>query len=165
MRSMNCKKAREITSDYIDGSLPHHTRCAYEEHITRCSQCAMELDGMREMLSTLSSLSTRGCPVDCWPAIRGELAEQGRPWSGWQFLLRPVVVAPTAALAAVLAALLVMPAQMQMSDRSPASMMEYGHYITAHAGAQRQQAFADPDVTFVAAELEKARVTANYDRQ
>jgi len=162
---MNCKKACEITSDYIDGCLPHHSRCEYEAHISRCPECAAELDEMRRVLSALSSLSVRGSSVDCWPALRTIIVERGTPRPVWHFLLRPMVAAPAAALAAVLGALLVLPAHVQEPPgRSPASMPEYGHYIAAHARLQRQQAFADPDVTFVAAELEKASVAAKPDQ-
>jgi len=162
---MNCKNACNITSDYIDGCLPPQARCEYEAHISQCPECAAEHDEMRRMLSALSSLSVRGSSVDCWPALRAIIVERGRPRPVWHFLLRPVIAAPAAALAAVLTVMLVLPAQMQTPDMSSsASMSEYGHYITAHARFQRQQAFADPDVTFVAVELERARVAADRDQ-
>jgi anti-sigma factor RsiW len=163
---MNCKKASEITSDYIDGCLPHHAQSEYEAHISRCAECAAELDEMRRMLSSLSSLAVRDSSVDMWPGLRTVIMERGRPRPVWHFLLRPVIAAPAAALAAVLAAMLVLPAQMETPNvRSTVSMPEYGHYITAHSRFQRQQAFADPDISFAAAELEKARVAADGSQQ
>lgn len=157
---MNCEKAIEITSDYIDGLLPYHTRCEYEAHINNCAKCAYELDEMRKMLSSLSSLAVRGSSVDLWPAIRAVIIERGQKMSIWRFLLRPVIVAPAAAFAAALAVMIALPNLTKQPDaRRSVSMPEYGHYINVHAQSQLHNAFVDPDLTLVAAELERARLT------
>ena len=75
------------------------------------------------------------------------------------------MAAPVFAAAVLLAVLLILPGQMgQGPGLSPAAVPEYGRYITAHAGLQQRQAFADPDVTFVAAELEKASAASDQNR-
>ncbi|MGC8863190.1 MAG: anti-sigma factor family protein [Armatimonadota bacterium] len=156
---MNCSRARKNISDYIDGSLPHRSRCEYEAHISRCRECANELDATRKMLSSLSSLAVRGSSVDLWPRLSQAILEPVSPGPFWRLLVRPVVAAPAAALAAALAVMLFLPTQ-RMTPPSDVSVAipEYAHYIAAHARSQRQQVFADPDVSFVAAELERARL-------
>ncbi|MCX8053005.1 MAG: zf-HC2 domain-containing protein [Armatimonadetes bacterium] len=157
---MTCEKASEVISDYIDGLLPHHTRCEYETHISSCAKCALELDETRRVLSSLSLLAVRDSSVDLWPALRTAIMERGRPTSLWRFLLRPVIAAPVAAVVTALAVIMALPSHTELPKvRKSASVSYYGHYITAHTQFQRHKVFVDPDVTFVAAELEKARLT------
>jgi len=157
---MNCRKVRNITSDYIDGCLPHHTRCEYEAHISRCRECANELDATRRMLSSLSSLAVRGSSVELWPRLSAVIAEQARPRTVWRLLVRPVIAAPAAALATALIIMLFLPTRtMTPAAYRAVSALEYAHYITAHARSQPRHTFVDPDVSFAAAELERARLT------
>jgi hypothetical protein len=157
---MNCNKACEVISDYISGHLPHDVRRRYEAHVGECMECAGELDEMRAIIGSLKSLGDCSMPVDCWPAIRARVEDHARARPVWPRLLRPIVAAPAFAVALLVAAVMIFTGPVsEPPGQSPASMPEYGHYITAHAGVQREQAFSDPDVTFVAADLEKASLT------
>lgn len=152
---MNCKKIREITADYVSGCLPSATRRLYEDHIAGCDECADELNYMSAMIASLGRLGERRSPVDCWPSIRERIAREARPKPFIWNLFRPVLAAPIFAVF-VLLVVLVVSGQLGQSPQSPESIPGYSVYLTAHARAQRVQAFSDPDVTFVAAELENA---------
>jgi anti-sigma factor RsiW len=162
---MNCKKICEITADYVSDCLPRDAKRQYEAHVVCCKECAAELDAMRGMIASLGSLGGKASPVDCWPAIRERVAREACPKPILQRLLRPVIAAPVFAAVLLLAALLVAPWQMNdLPKQSPASVPNYSRYISAHARVQRGQAFTDPDVTFAAAELEKASLNTTSTR-
>lgn len=40
---MDCKKARSLISDYIDGDLSFNSLTSFSEHIAQCSSCKEEL--------------------------------------------------------------------------------------------------------------------------
>jgi len=160
---MKCKDVCDLMSEYIDECLDEHRRMEVEAHLNSCTDCASELRAMKAMLVSLSGLSGRRSPVDCWThvhevIIRQELAKKA--W--WHWLLKPAVAAPAVALTALLTLLLVWP-QSTVAPPPAATMSnpEYGYYIGAHSHLQRQQAFTDPDVTFVRAELETASLSTN----
>jgi len=164
---MNCKKIAELTSDYIDDCLPVATRKQIDAHTSACPACAALVEEMRDMLHGLRSLSGRTESVDCWGGVRERIlcAEiERRPWA--RLLLRPVIAAPALAAASLALVLAILPMQTREPvGQDPASFPGYATYVSAHSGAQRQQAFADPDVVFIAAELEKADVSNGPTRQ
>lgn len=154
---MNCREISELISEYIDGQLGDIPRREFESHIEACESCAAEVASTKQMLSSLGSLSSQRCPVDMWQRVRAEVRTvppRSTPW--WRWILRPAVAAPAFALAASLAVFLVWPSAdiPQASDKKFAP--EYRYYIGAHSHAQREEAFADPDVVFVGAEMQKA---------
>jgi len=64
------------------------------------------------------------------------------------------VAAPAAVVAALLAAVLLWPSGRSAVDNSLGR--EYTYYLNSHWRLQRQQAFVDPDVVLVRAELQKS---------
>lgn len=154
---MKCKKATDLICGYIDDCLSPPLRCEFEAHTQECPECRAELAATEDMLSCLGSLSCRQAPVDCWDGVRERISSP-QPRSAWgSWFLRPVLAAPALAAALLLGGFLFWPANVvEPVGQSPASIPEYSHYIAAHSRLQRQQAFTDPDVTFVAAELETA---------
>ncbi len=153
---MNCKKIREITADYVSDCLPDATRRLYEDHIAGCDECAEELKYMSAMIASLGRLGELRSPVDCWPSIRERLAREARPKPFIRNLLRPVFAAPVFAAVVLLVVMVVSGQFARVPKSSPAPIPAYSGYLTAHARAQRVQVFSDPDVTFIAAELENA---------
>lgn len=162
---MNCKEVSGFVSEYVDGCLAGSVQRDFEHHLETCAHCAGEVDATRRLLASLGSLSGQRSPVDCWDHVRASI--KSRPadrlrW--WRWALRPVVAAPAAAVVAALVALLVWPFGNAPTASDKAFAPEYSYYIGAHSHLQRQQAFADPDVAFVRAELQKASLVASSEQ-
>lgn len=154
---MNCREVSELISEYLDGELGAARRREFESHIGACKACASEVASMREMLSSLQMLSKQKCPVDMWQRVRPEIAVRHTSidhW--WRWMLRPMVAAPTLVAAASIAVVLAWPTGNVPLATDKQFAPEYRYYIGAHSHALRQEAFADPDVVFVGAEVEKA---------
>lgn len=159
---MKCKRASELIPDHLGGWIAEPEDQEFESHLADCSYCASEVEATRELLVSLSSLSGRRSPVDCWSHVRATISSPQRattPW--WRWVVRPVVAAPAAAVTVVLALFLMWPSGNAPMASDKAS--EYSYYIGAHSHLQRQQAFADPDVVFVGAELQKASLVASTE--
>lgn len=161
---MNCKTALGLVSDYLGGRLVESTKQDFESHIGSCPECASEVRATDDLLASLSSLSVSRSPVDCWDHVRRSILAEAQvrtPW--WHWAMRPVVAAPAAMVMAVLALFLFWPSHDAPAPSDTARAPEYAYYIGAHSRLQRQQAFADPDVVFVGAEVQKASLIASAE--
>ena len=154
---MNCQRAAELMSDYLDNALEQAVCKSFEAHLESCERCREELRAMNAMLVTAKSLAEEKAPVDCWPGVRTRItavSETRRAWLRW---LPHTVAAPIAAAALIAALLLGRPALIDdPAPQAPAVEVEVESYISAHAELQRRQVLSDPDVAFIAAELDKA---------
>ena len=164
---MNCKKAVDLMSDYVDECVADRARIEFEAHVTACEHCSVELRAMRSMLSSLGSL--RGCkaPVDCWVHVRQRIVESEVTEPPRRVpLLRPALAICTFAVAVLLAAFLIWPSAVDQPPAPAASVSipEYTRYISAHSRVRQREVFTDPVVTFVAAELETADLPARRER-
>jgi anti-sigma factor RsiW len=160
---MKCKKAVGMISDYIDGTLSGIARREIELHLAECSDCNAEVEATRDLVSRLSSLSCSDNAVDCWSGVKEKIAckRMAIPWWSGR-LFRPVFAAPAFALVAILAFVLMWSGRGPFAPSPAASPPpEYASYISAHLRVQRMQAFNDPDVPFIAAELEKASLSGD----
>ena len=161
---MNCRKVADLMSDYLDGCLADHIRSEVALHLGKCSRCAAELQEMGCMVSSLRALSEHRSPVNCWEAVQSQIVESGvRRSVWWNWVLRPVVAAPALAVAAMFIAFVMWFSPVPQPMTEVASNLEYSRYISAHSRLQREQAFTDPDVTFVAAELETANISPSQN--
>ena len=155
---MKCEKAVGMISDYIDDTLCGSSRREIELHLAECQDCTAEVEATRRLVGRLSSFSCSESPVECWLGVKEKIVcrRMVAPW--WSIrLFRPVFAAPALALVAILAVLLIWPGRgLFAPTRATASPPEYASYISAHLRIQRTQAFNDPDVPFITAELEKA---------
>ena len=160
---MNCNKVIDQISDYIDGCLSGRARIDFESHIQECSACNEELRAMSAMLTNLHSLGEKRSPVDCWAGVRERIVEREASKLSWfTWITRPAFAAPVLALGLILAIFLVWPNNTEVTTpQQLVSNAEYSRYVGAHSNIQRQQAFADPDVTFISAELEKASLSGD----
>ena len=161
---MNCKDVVGCISEYVDGLLSMSKVRDIEAHFAECSECRNELKSTQEMIASLSSLSGQKSPVDCWDSVRASIQpmRQRKPvW--WRRALRPVFAVPAAGLVAILVIFLAWPTGNTpvVSDKAYAS--EYNYYIGAHSRLQRQQAFVDPDVVYMRAELQKASLATSAE--
>ncbi len=159
---MNCKTACSLISDYLDDQLADSLKQSFEAHIACCQICACKVSETREILVSLSLLSVEKSPVDCWEQVRQSIIILPKPrpqW--WRGVLRPMVAAPAAVVAALILALFILwPAQSTppASDKPLAS--EVAYYIGAHQRAHVPLKFADQDAAFVKAEIQKAGLMA-----
>jgi anti-sigma factor RsiW len=152
---MKCKAVADLMSDYVSGSLRKDTQAEIETHLAGCPSCRSEAAAARDLAASLSSLGGQKVPVDLWEGVYARIQggqEVRRAW--WRWILRPMVAAPTAVLAALVAAALLWPSGNAPTDNSLGR--EYTYYIGSHWRLQRQQAFVDPDVFLVRAELQKS---------
>jgi|GEM_PF-1230972 len=165
---MNCKQVKNIICEYFGGCLSEPLRKEVELHLAQCFECSAELKSVEDMVSSLRSLSRRS-PVDCWPGVKERILVQqtGRfasRWS-WSQMLRPVVAAPAFIVAILLALFLLWPISVnEPPSRGSDPRPDYSRFITVHSRAQQQQAFTDPDVILISAELANARAVADSDR-
>lgn len=163
---MNCEKIAELMSDYVDGCLPECDCSKLEEHLRSCPQCRQQLESMRFLVDSLGCLSGCKAPVNCWPEVRQRILSRQQAKAAWYTLFfRPVVAVPAAVGAAALALILAWPSV--VDEPVPTQVVtppEYVHYIGAHSAVQSRQMLTDPDVTFIAAELEKATLVSHENR-
>jgi len=154
---MNCGQIGRLVCDYIGDCLPEALRREVEAHLEECPACRREVQRAEEMVSCLNSLSCHQAPVDCWPGVRDMITKWESRRSGWfAWVARPVMAAPALAAAVLLAVILLWPSTVREQPRAPEAIPGYSHYVTAHSRAQQRQAFTDPDLVFIAAELESA---------
>lgn len=165
---MKCKDAMNVMSDYLDDGVSIAVRLDFEAHIRECSACRSELAAMRCLLASLNGLSGKKSPVDCWTSIRTQIYQCGNHKKSWVYwALRPWVAAPTVFAAVAIVGVLMWPHSIDEpvgpNVSNILSASEYSQYIGAHSRVQRQQVFTDPDVKFIAAELETANVPGDPD--
>ena len=163
---MNCKKTEDVVYDYLGDRLAGHVRLEFELHVEECERCAHELADTENLLKSMKSLSKQRMHVDCWSEVRERISEPARNGSaGKHWFFRPAFAAPAFAVLAILVLVLMWPFSGSGHPGTDAvSVPEYSRYISAHSHVQSHQAFTDPNVTFVTAELEKASLTTGADR-
>lgn len=164
---MKCEKITDLMSDYIDDCLFDTVRVEFELHVQVCEDCSRELALMQDMLTSLQSLSDMKSPVDCWSEVRARISRRESVWSVvLHCVMRPCVAAPAFALGILLALFLVWPSPMddpslEQQVNAPnirattASKAEFVSFIGAHNRVEHEQDYSDPDVTFIAAEMER----------
>jgi anti-sigma factor RsiW len=75
-RTLVCREAVELVSDYLEGALRGRDRRRYERHLAGCPHCTEYLAQMRETLR----LTGRLVPEDLSPQMQEEFAEIFRRW-------------------------------------------------------------------------------------
>jgi anti-sigma factor RsiW len=75
-RSLVCREAVALMSDYIDGSLPERDRTRLERHLSGCPYCTEYLAQLR---ATIESLG-RAEPHDLSDEALGEFVALYRQW-------------------------------------------------------------------------------------
>lgn len=164
---MKCSKVTVLMSDYIDDCLSDAIRVEFELHVQVCEDCSRELVLMNEMLSSLHTMSGMKSPVDCWSAIQARIKHKESIWTVvLRCMTRPCITAPAFALGILLALFLIWPSPMDESGHEQsvvvadktaptAARAEFVSFIGAHRQVEREQSYVDPDVTFIATEMER----------
>jgi len=108
--TMTCQNCRRLLTDYQHGELDAATDAALHEHLHACAACKAELDADATLTEALKSAfaSELELPVSVLAGVRQAVHRERAPgiFDTLRVLLRPVVLAPTAA-AVVLGAVLV----------------------------------------------------------
>ena len=109
---MNCERAQEWYSDYVEGALPAPARAALDRHLAGCAECRRAMEAFRATWEGLDAVPPVEPPPDlAWRVLHQirqrrleQLAAQRRPRSWWERIAawRPLPVAMATALATLL---------------------------------------------------------------
>ena len=110
---MKHSEIRKLMPDYLEGDLDLDKRALVDAHLDECAECAFDIDGMRQTLSLLHTLSDPQPPSDLSRRIMQRI-EAGETRRGWRErleglfgpLLEPRILAPISAGALVLGSIL-----------------------------------------------------------
>lgn len=69
MLRIDCRKAMELLSDFLDDELTAELRQAIEQHLQRCHRCTIVFDTTRQTLRIVDSAEPFEIPLD----VRGRL--------------------------------------------------------------------------------------------
>jgi anti-sigma factor RsiW len=72
---MQCERARELVSAYVDGELPAGDRRAVETHMTDCRSCAALASDFRQVGQSLSATGREPLPPALETRVRASLAQ------------------------------------------------------------------------------------------
>ena len=61
---MNCQKIKKLLNPYIDQVLDADTTKQVDKHLKSCSTCNKEYQSLKEIVTSLNSLSTQPAPTD-----------------------------------------------------------------------------------------------------
>jgi anti-sigma factor RsiW len=75
-RSIVCRQAVDLMSDYLDGQLTAHDRDRLEAHLGECPHCTEYLEQLRATIAALGHAE----PDDLAPEALGELVDLYRRW-------------------------------------------------------------------------------------
>jgi anti-sigma factor RsiW len=55
-RSITCKELTEVLTDYLEGTMSLEDRATLEAHLVLCEGCAIYVEQMRQVISTVREL-------------------------------------------------------------------------------------------------------------
>ena len=70
---MNCKKAKKLISDYVDGELDLTKRSSLEEHLESCEECRKILEDYKGIAGTAQQLEAGSPSPYVWTRIKQRL--------------------------------------------------------------------------------------------
>jgi anti-sigma factor RsiW len=73
---MVCRRAVELVTDYLEGTLSQAQRRRFEAHTARCPDCPEYLAQIRAVIALAGSIT----PDDLTPRMRGEFTSLYRRW-------------------------------------------------------------------------------------
>lgn len=110
---MNCERAQEFYSDYVEGTLSASVRAALQRHLAACAECRQAMEAFRATWEGLDAVPPVEPPPDLAWRVLHQLRQQRleriaaarrRPPSWWERIAawRPLPVAMATALATLL---------------------------------------------------------------
>jgi len=107
---MNCQKIKKLLNPYIDKTLDADMSKQVDEHLKSCPICNKEYQSLKEIITSLNSLSNQSVPTDFTQSIMAKISQKEiqiqsswmdslkRQFSFPRFSLRLAGAAATAAL-------------------------------------------------------------------
>lgn len=105
---MDCKEIRKNISLYIDGQLPGNELSGFENHISKCGECAKIMEETRFAVKTVSELSKKPLPAGFYGRLNDKLDKlpekttMPKPVFGWNYAIRSIATVLTILIAFVL---------------------------------------------------------------
>ena len=102
---MNCKKIRDLLSEYIDGELEHRLSSEIEQHLSSCDGCRQIHKAILESsVNILRGSEKTKAPEDLWERVKAGLEEREPQRSlAPLFIQRPAFSLATAAVVIIIA--------------------------------------------------------------
>ena len=93
---MNCPKNKKLLNLYLDQTLDRDTTKQVEEHLKSCSTCQEEYLKLKQVISTLNSISPQIAPVELTTKIMAKISqEEIQIQSSWMDKLRRRISIPS----------------------------------------------------------------------
>ena len=93
---MNCPKNKKLLNLYLDQTLDRDTTKQVEEHLKSCSTCQEEYLKLKQVISTLNSISPQIAPVELTTKIMARISqEEIQIQSSWMDQLRRRISIPS----------------------------------------------------------------------
>jgi hypothetical protein len=73
---MNCQKIKKLLNPYIDQALDADTAQQVEEHLKSCSTCNKEYQSLKEIITSLNSLSPKPAPETFTQNIMAKISQK-----------------------------------------------------------------------------------------
>lgn len=146
---MTCENCRELLTDYQHAELDARSDAAVFEHLGSCPQCREELAAQASLTESLRSAFAE--ELELPPAVVAGVRQAVRTersvsvLNAWRAVLRPVVLAPTAA--AVILAVGVATFVHNNANAAPQVSAEYlvrqhvAHTLNTHSGDRAWNAY------------------------
>ncbi len=117
---ISCRKVKRWTVDYLEGTLSEKKKFLFEEHLSKCSRCAQEIETLVKTQKLVRLKVREEMPETFWahylPRLKRRLEEKPLPRLAW----RPV---PALALATATALVLLVVAAISLL-RTPSLNLE-----------------------------------------
>ncbi|MGH9119825.1 MAG: anti-sigma factor family protein [Acidimicrobiales bacterium] len=75
-RSLVCRQAVELLTDYLEGALSRRDTARLEAHLAACEHCSTYLDQLRRTIDTLGQVE----PETLTPEVQDELVRLYQRW-------------------------------------------------------------------------------------
>ena len=73
---MNCQKIKKLLNPYIDKTLDAETAQQVDEHLKSCSACREEYLNLKDVVSSLESISSQPVPADFTQSIMTKISQK-----------------------------------------------------------------------------------------
>ena len=92
---MNCQKIKKLLNPYIDKTLDTDMSKQVDKHLKSCSACNKEYQSLKEIITSLNSLSTQPAPADFTKNIMAKISrEEIQIQSSWMDRIKKQVSIP-----------------------------------------------------------------------
>lgn len=126
---MDCKKTRQLLSEYIDGQLNNREARNIEKHLSDCSSCAQEYEELKKLVKELNKASGIKAPENFLNGVRKKQKEDSVKTGKLEFLKNFWNKTPRVAVTAAAAIILII---LLFDFERPDDIIKPGIDITEH---------------------------------